>query len=556
MRSLELVTKDKAQKLNEVILIVDDEESVRNMLSELVSDLGFKAIGANGGREALEKLKDNPCFLILTDYSMPEMSGLDFAKLVREDYRSIPIVLLSGFGDKNLVTQAMKVGVSDFFDKPFPLDDIESFISKTAANRLKELELEAAEMESLSRTFVDEAQGVLVELEELVTKMADVAPTAAVLNSIFRKVHNLKGSAGVVGGASNLVDLAHVFETVLSHLKGGSVSMNGELQETMLASVDLLSSCVSAIAQRAEIPDTRHMQSRLTTSSSGKPEKDRSGPKTTAAKDEKAPVIEISDDGLVVSNLKLGALKTIAGDLMTFNNSFCDTLQKNRPLIETHVPSLLNMDVLLGKMTSALQAEIIDIQQVPLSHVFGRFPRIVRLVSGEVKKQIKLELVGQEMTVDRIVARELGDALIHAVRNSCDHGIELPDSRVSAGKDAEGTITIRGRLVGSMITIEVEDDGAGLNRDRILAKATEKQLVSSADAKKLSDRDVWEMLFLPNFSTAAQVSNLSGRGVGMDVVKTVALKFGGTAWFDTVLGQSTKLTMQFPVPHFGGAIKA
>lgn len=153
------------------------------------------------------------------------------------------------------------------------------------------------------------------------------------------------------------------------------------------------------------------------------------------------------------------------------------------------------------------------------------------------------------MTVDRIVSRELGDALIHAVRNSCDHGVELPEKRVASGKLAQGTITIKGSMIGEMITIEVQDDGGGLNRDGILAKAIEKKMIAESESKDLPDSDVWDMLFLPNFSTAAQVSNLSGRGVGMDVVKTVALKFGGSAWFETVMGQSTKLTIQFPIPR-------
>jgi two-component system, chemotaxis family, sensor kinase CheA len=540
---------DKNKVLTEFVLIVDDEEDLRDLFVEQVQAAGFKTITAANGAEALEKLRYNSCFLVLSDYLMPVMNGLELARRIRDTSPFIPIVLISGFGDKTLLTQAIKVGVTDFIDKPLSMTDLGTLVNKFADARRMELERELLEMDTLRQIFVEEAQGVLVEVEDLVTKMADSAPGPNELDLLFRKIHTIKGSAGTIGSATNLVKLAHIFETVLSHMKDGKLSLTGPLQATMLASVDAISSCVTCLAKGTPLPDTLHLQTDLANFAGNRAPSGGVVSATKTAAAEKTGATELAEDGLVVSTAKLESLKELAGELVAFKNTFSVFLKQNGDHLGVLVPEFIDMDTILCKITDSLQSEITDAQQVPLAKTFGKFPRIVRQVSGEVKKQIKLNLIGQEMTVDRIVSRELGDALIHAVRNSCDHGIELPEKRVASGKLAQGTITIKGSMIGEMITIEVQDDGGGLNRDRILAKAIEKKMITESESKDLPDGDVWDMLFLPNFSTAAQVSNLSGRGVGMDVVKTVALKFGGSAWFETVLGQSTKLTIQFPIPR-------
>lgn len=384
-------TKNEKNKLlTEFVLIVDDEEDIRDLIVDQIQSAGFKAVTAANGSEALAKLRDNSCFLVLSDYLMPVMNGLDLAKRIRETSPFMPIVLISGFGDKTLVTQAIKVGVTDFIDKPLSMIDLESLVNKFADARRMELERELLEMDTLRQIFVEEAQGVLVELEDLVTKMADSAPGPNELNLLYRKVHTLKGSAGTIGSATNLVKLAHIFETVLSNMKDGKLSLTGPLQATMLASVDAISSCVTCLAKGTPLPDTLALQTELANFAANKaPSGGVVGASKTAAS-EKTGATEIAEDGLVVSTAKLESLKELAGELVAFKNTFSVFLKQNGDHLGVLVPEFIDMDTILCKITDSLQSEITDAQQVPLAKTFGKFPRIVRQVSGEVKNKSNL----------------------------------------------------------------------------------------------------------------------------------------------------------------------
>jgi two-component system chemotaxis sensor kinase CheA len=546
------VTENKNLKLQEAILVVDDEPGLQEMLKEQIQTLGYRCICSSNGSEALSKLREDTFFLVLTDLNMPVMNGMELARQIRETNPLLPIVMMTAFGEKDLVIEAMRTGIYDFVEKPFSLDAIEKIASKVANIRLIDIEREQQELEDLRGIFIEEAQGVLTELEALISGMDEGSTDINQLNLIYRKVHTLKGSAGTIPNASNLVKLAHVFETSLTGLKEDKLNMTSELHAAMVTAVDSLNSCVQCLASKDPLPDTTSIQQTLDNFNQGKSRVGAVAASTLQAKStENKPISksETSDDGVVVSSDKLESLKELSGELVAFKNTFNVFLKQNAEALEQQFKELMDMDRILFKLTDQLQTEINDIQQVTLGKTFSKFPRIVRQVSGELGKQIKLQLIGQDMTVDRIVSRALGDALIHAVRNSCDHGIETPEQRAQSGKHRQGVISIKGSMIGDLITIEIFDDGGGLNRDRILKKALEKDLIKANEINNIPDSEVWDLLFLPNFSTASQVSNISGRGVGMDVVKTVATKFGGNAWFDTVAGQSTTLTIQFPTPR-------
>jgi two-component system, chemotaxis family, sensor kinase CheA len=537
------VTTNDTIELKEAVLLVDDEDGALKILCELVEDLGYRCKTASNGKEGLKKIEERDIFMVITDNKMPEMSGLEMAEHIRKEQRLLPIGLISGFGDKELMVKALKIGITDFFDKPLQLDLVEAFIVKSAQTRLQEIKVEMSEMESLKSTFLEEARAIIFDLESQTMKLREVEPDEKELNSIFRKMHTLKGSASVIVGTNHLVSLAHAFETVLSKLKTGTVVLTKELQEAMLAAVDTISACIVCLADGVELPDTTSQKARLAAPQVGKAAIDTSGMSRAGPANEKSEKIDAQGEGIMLPNSTLAKIQAIATQIVQFNAQFSAISRRNRTRIKNQIPSLVGMDVALANMADALDTEMSSIQNVTLATVFSRFHRVVRQVAGEIRKQIKLEIIGQDITVDRILAKDLAEALIHAVRNSCDHGIEMPDARVSAGKEPQGTIIIRGSVKDSVLTVEVEDDGEGLNRERIIAKALEKHLITQEKAKLLPDRDVWEMLFLPDFSTAAKLSNLSGRGVGMDVVKTVALKFGGSAWLHTIQGKSTKLTI-------------
>jgi two-component system chemotaxis sensor kinase CheA len=198
----------------------------------------------------------------------------------------------------------------------------------------------------------------------------------------------------------------------------------------------------------------------------------------------------------------------------------------------------------LEQNTRELQESVMSIRMLPISFVFNRFPRLVRDTCSKLGKQVELVLVGENTELDKGMIEKLTDPLTHIVRNSIDHGIESPEQRLAAGKSAQGTVQMSAFHQGGRIVIEIKDDGRGLSRDRILAKAREKGLPVSDD---MPDSDVWQLIFMPGFSTAETVTDLSGRGVGMDVVRRNITSIGGRIDIDSAQGQGTRIAIRLPL---------
>ena len=182
-----------------------------------------------------------------------------------------------------------------------------------------------------------------------------------------------------------------------------------------------------------------------------------------------------------------------------------------------------------------------------LANVFNRFPRMVRDISRELKKEMELHMSGEETELDRTVIDEIGEPLIHIIRNSADHGLEQPDVRIEKGKNEVGNIWLRAYQDGNNVVIEVEDDGQGIDAAKVRRKLIEKGIESEEVASGLSDNDVIKYLFKPNFSTADKVTDLSGRGVGLDVVKTKIEALGGSIELDSELGKGSKTIIRLPL---------
>lgn len=206
---------------------------------------------------------------------------------------------------------------------------------------------------------------------------------------------------------------------------------------------------------------------------------------------------------------------------------------------------LLERIAQLERNTREIQERVMGIRMLPIGNAFSRFPRLVRDLSGKAGKKIQLLLSGEETELDKTVIESIGDPLTHLVRNSADHGLEPPDERLAAGKPEQGTIHLSAFHEGGSICITVVDDGRGLNRDRILAKAIKQGLIAETD--KLSDDQIWGLIFRPGFSTAEKVTDVSGRGVGMDVVKRNIEGLGGTVSIKTVTGKGTTFTLKLPL---------
>lgn len=264
-------------------------------------------------------------------------------------------------------------------------------------------------------------------------------------------------------------------------------------------------------------------------------------PATPVVKEAESKPKSTPEANIRVSVSVLDVLMNLAGELVLSRNQLLQavsTEEKN---------GLDAISARLDQVTSELQEAIMQTRMQQIGSVFGKFPRVVRDLGSKLGKQCDLEIEGKEVEVDKTIIEAIGDPLTHLVRNSIDHGIEMPDVRVAAGKSAKGNIQLRAFYQAGKVRIEIRDDGAGINPKTLKDKAVQKGIISAEKAEQMSDREAIRLIFAPGFSTAAEVTDVSGRGVGMDVVRTNIAKLGGTVDVESTIGQGTNILVTLPL---------
>ena len=284
----------------------------------------------------------------------------------------------------------------------------------------------------------------------------------------------------------------------------------------------------------ADAPGAEQLNAPAVAAAAPASSKEATAPAARAASQAEASSIRVSVE-------KVDQLINLVGELVITQAMLAQTAAQADPVL---YENMINSVSQLERNTRDLQEAVMSIRMLPISFVFSRFPRVVRDVAGKLGKQVELRTIGEGTELDKGLIEKIADPLTHLVRNSLDHGIEAPDKRIAAGKTAKGTLTLRASHQGGNIVIEVSDDGGGLNRERILGKARERGLAVSDG---MSDQDVFQLIFAPGFSTAEVVTDVSGRGVGMDVVKRNIEGMGGRVELSSVPGQSTTVTIRLPL---------
>ncbi|MGO9444809.1 MAG: chemotaxis protein CheW [Thiobacillaceae bacterium] len=264
------------------------------------------------------------------------------------------------------------------------------------------------------------------------------------------------------------------------------------------------------------------------------------GDSSPSSVEQKVSVGPAAESSIRVSVDKVDLLINLVGELVITQSMLSQTAQAENLVSEHLYDRLLQLE----RNTRELQETVMGIRMLPVSFAFNRFPRLVRDLAGKLGKQVDLKMLGAETELDRGVIERIADPLNHLIRNSLDHGLEMPDERIAAGKDGRGTITLSAFHKGGGVVITVQDDGMGLQRDRILAKAKEKGLPVS---DTMPDSEVWPLIFAPGFSTAAVVTDVSGRGVGMDVVRKNIESLGGRVDIASEAGKGSTITIRLPL---------
>jgi two-component system chemotaxis sensor kinase CheA len=417
-------------------------------------------------------------------------------------------------------------------------------------------------------SFISEAKEHLETIEDDFLSLEEQkdAPDQELLDKVFRAVHSVKGAAGFLG-LENMTRLAHVMETILARMREGEMKPESVYIDALLAGVDFLSAMlddisnsnaidISAILERlskiidqekevAAKPAKIDLSCDLQASdvSAYQPEEEggqqimRDDKTPPAARDKKA--VDFSNTIRIHVDV-LDRLMTLAGEMVLVRNQLLRHLDESKT-----VPRSISQRI--DMVTSELQETIILTRMQPMSKIFGKFPRIVRDMGKKLNKKIKLDIDGSEAELDKTILESLADPMTHIIRNCCDHGIETPEERISMGKPASGRISIKAYHEAGRVNIEIGDDGRGIDLAAIKKKALKQGLKSEAELDQMGEKEIYRLLFLPGFTTADKVSSVSGRGVGMDVVKTGIDKLGGVVDIESTLGEGTGIHLRLPL---------
>jgi two-component system chemotaxis sensor kinase CheA len=413
------------------------------------------------------------------------------------------------------------------------------------------------------REFLVESHENLSRLDQEIVELEKHPKDAALLASIFRTFHTIKGTCGFLA-FSALERITHQAESLLSQLRDGKREFSPSLVSLILETVDATRKVLTSIeASGEEGPD--HFQdlterlrvaAQLTASLDSQPgpgmlpgslaeHPDNHGssghPEGAKPEEDAAKSSAVADANIRVGVGLLDNLMDLVGELVLTRNQILQYNTEREDAVLNATSQRLNL------ITSELQEGVMKTRMQPIGMVWNKLPRVVRDMAVALGKQIRLEMDGAETELDRTIIEAIKDPLVHLVRNSCDHGIEPPEVRALSGKPLQGRLTLRAYHEGGQVNIEIGDDGAGIDVARVKQKAIEKGLLRPEQAEKLTDREALHLIFQPGFSTAQTVTNVSGRGVGMDVVKSNIEKIGGVVDLFSRPGEGTTVKIKIPL---------
>ena len=393
------------------------------------------------------------------------------------------------------------------------------------------------------REFILESTENLNRLDSEIVELEQKPADKDLLASVFRTIHTIKGTCGFLGFPL-LERIAHQAENLLCLLRSGERRLSPRLVAVILECVDAIRKILANLeSTETEGPDEYGDLIVRLTAAIADPDDRPDLPPVTA---ESAPLeIEkssgVSESAIRVDVGLLDKLMNLVGELVLARNQVLQFSNQKEDGTLTATAQRLNL------ITSELQENVMKTRMQPIGVVWNKLPRLVRDTANACGKLVRLDLDGAGTELDKTIIEAIKDPLTHLVRNCCDHGIETPEDRVVGGKTQQGVISLKAYHEGGQVNIEVADDGAGVDVARIKAKALEKGLIRPEQAERMSEHEAMQLMFLPGFSTARTVTNVSGRGVGLDVVRCNIDRIGGTVDVSSAKGKGTLIRLKIPL---------
>ena len=415
------------------------------------------------------------------------------------------------------------------------------------------------EMDDIINDFLAEASESLEQLDQKFMALEKQPNDPALLNDIFRSIHTIKGAAGFLG-FQQMVDVTHCTEDVLNKLRKAEMFVTPGIMDAILQSVDLIKLLLNNIKEkngREEDlkPTVALLHDILEGRFKDEPTAAPAVPKGAEAEEEHKQArpdeaaAATKEQSIRVDLDRLDSVLNLAGELVLSRNRLMRLGGKlSDSSAESDLHSHVNEAIAqLDLVTTDLQLAVMKMRMQPIAKVFNKFPRMVRDLARQMEKEVELHISGEETELDKTVIEEIGDPLVHIVRNSIDHAVESPAEREAKGKPRCGRVELAAYQEGRNIVVSIMDDGKGMDPEALKRSAVEKGLIPAEEAERLTKSDALNIIFIPGFSTAKAVSNISVRGVGMDVVKTNVSRINGTITIDSEVGKGTRITFRLPL---------
>ncbi len=407
-------------------------------------------------------------------------------------------------------------------------------------------------MSILLEEFLEDASGHLEAIETTLLKLEEGVRLGktdqTLLSALLGSLHTVKGNSGMMGFAP-LQQYVHKLESLLKLVADGKVLLAPAVFEAYYGAVNLLRESLAKLAANPMDPldfgDALMLLQVLERSETG----DQAVFAETTVKKEEFGYITQRSTTLKVNFTRLDELMNLVGELVTHRTTLL-ALEKRLQQSCTDRELLLafkDSSQLIGKSAAELRESIMKVRMLPIKAVFQRFNRLVRDLSQSHGKEIRLLFEGEETEIDKTVIDEIGEPLLHLIRNAVDHGFEPPGERLRLGKPSAGTLRLRARHENNHIVISVEDDGRGIATDKLKQSAMGKGLLREQEAQALTDQEALQLVFLPGFSTKLEVTETSGRGIGLDVVKKTVASLNGVMEIDSIPGRGTAFTIKLPL---------
>lgn len=418
-------------------------------------------------------------------------------------------------------------------------------------------------MDDLLADFLTETNEGLQTLDGVLLQLERDPGNAGLLSEVFRTVHTIKGTCGFLG-LPRLEQVAHAAENVLGLWRDGTLAVTPEGISLILTAVDRIKLIVAGLETAGQEPhgDDTALRAALDAAAAGEappesappaveaPELSAPAPAAAAPPQGQAPPADVAPMEVGGGNAPqtIRVAVDVLEDLMVLVSELVLTRNQLLQLARSEENAAFSVPLQrLSQITSDLQDGVMKTRMQPIGNAWSKLPRLVRDLSGELGKRIVLDMRGADTELDRQVLELIKDPLTHMVRNSADHGLEAPDQRRAAGKSETGRIILNAFHEGGHIVLEIGDDGRGLNIERIKAKVLTQGLTTEAELATMNEREIQRFIFRPGFSTAAAVTSVSGRGVGMDVVKTNIERIGGTVDLRSREGHGTTFIIKIPL---------